>query len=356
MNWHFRRVEIAAGLLASGVLYSCAKAPSDAVCVVEAIPASTQVPAGQGALQVLAPTDEYFYVFDGTHQVESGRVNRALNIKPGQYVIKVNNSPHATHVEVKMLTRCSAGGLRLSGDTDEYYYVFDSAKTQLANQKLNRPVALFPGNYTVSINKMSTNASVISGSTTDIKTGVLNVRGSTDEYYYVLDSAGTQLANQKLSRALSFLPGSLTIKINGTTTPAKVAAGGITDIPAGAIVVQGTTDEYYYVFDGIGNQLANAKIGHAISFVPGSYTAKVNSTAIPAVAEAGKTNEYPTATLTVKRNGDGYYYVSDVNGNPAANVKFDRPVALAAGRYTVRIGNDTRAVNVTAGQNTVLNW
>jgi len=344
-------------LLVVFMVFSCAKPPADPFCTYEALPSSTEVPAGQGAVLIIAPADDYLYVFDATgHQVQSGPSNRALNLKPGQYDIKLNNSVHSTRVESKMLTKCSASALRVSGDTDDYYYVFNAAKTQLANQKLGRPIIFFPGAYAVTVNKVPGDAKLASGATTDLKTGTLNVLGTTDEYYYVFDAAGTQLANSKLSRALSFLPGSLTVKVNGTSAQVNVTPGAVTEVATGALLVQGTTDEYYYVFDHIGNQLANNKLGRALSFVPGNYSVKVNNTSLPAAVEAGKTNEYPTGTLTVKRTGDDYYYVLDGNGTQLANNKTDRSLALAAGKYSVKIGSDTRPVTITAGEATVLNW
>src|ERR1700738_561791 len=143
-------------------------------------------------------------------------MNRSLAVEPGQYQVKVNKSAHAGAVEAKTLTRCSAGTLLVSGSTDEYYYVFDGSKTQLAYHKLGSPLAFFPGDYSVSVNKTSASASLKPGATTTLKAGVLNVQGSTDEYYYVFDGAGTQLAYNKLSRPLSFFAGPLTVKVNAT--------------------------------------------------------------------------------------------------------------------------------------------
>jgi hypothetical protein len=91
--------------------------------------------------------------------------------------------------------------------------------------------------------------------------------------------------------------------------------------------------------------------------VEGSYTVKVNNTTIAAKVEAGKTNEYATGTLTVKGSGTDYYYVVDsVSGTELAHAKVGQSVALAPGKYSVRLGQETRPATVTAGQSVVVNW
>src|ERR1700730_4925355 len=72
-------------LAAFWICTSCArKPPADAFCTYEPLPQTTDAAAGQGAIQILAPTDEYFYVFDEAgKQIGYGSMNRALAVKPG---------------------------------------------------------------------------------------------------------------------------------------------------------------------------------------------------------------------------------------------------------------------------------
>jgi 6,7-dimethyl-8-ribityllumazine synthase len=346
------------GLATICVLGSCGgKPPADAVCAYQPVPQSAGIPAGQGAVEVLSSTEEYFYVFDRSgKQTVSGATNRAVAVKPGSYNVKINNSVHALAVEAGTLAKCSAGNLLVSGNTDEYYYVFDGSNTQLASQKLGKALAFFPGAYSVRVNNSAAPAGLTSGSTTEVKAGTLDVRGATDEYYYVFDTSGTQLSSAKLSRALSLFAGNFTVKVNNSSAPVKIAFGEATDVGTGAVLLKGTTDEYYYVFDSLGKQLASAKLGHALSLAPGTYLAKINDTAITVTADAGKTGEYATATLTTRRNSDEYYYVFDSNGTQLISQKVNQPVALAAGTYSVKNGKDSRSVTVAAGQSNVVNW
>jgi uncharacterized membrane protein len=351
----FKRVIVS--LAAFWICSSCGKPPADAFCTYEPLPQTTDAAAGQGAIQILAPTDEYFYVFDEAgKQISYGSMNRALALKPGKYQVKVNKSPHSVTVQAKTLTKCSAGTLLVSGSTDEYYYVFDGSKTQLAYHKLGSPLAFFPGDYSVTVNKTSATASLKSAATTTLKAGVLNVQGSTDEYYYVFDGAGTQLAYNKLSKPLSFFAGPLTVKVNATSGPVNIAPAAVTEARTGALVVQGTTDEYYYVFDSLGNQLAYNKLSQPLSFLPGSYSVKVNKSPIAVTVEAGRSNEYPTASLTLKASGDEYYYVLDTNGTQLGYNKVNQPLSFPAGKYSVKLGKETRPVTLAAGQPMILNW
>src|SRR5437899_40878 len=90
--------------------------------------------------------------------------------------------------------------------------------------------------------------------------GAVQIVASTDEYFYVLDSTGTELAHNKLSRPLAFMPGSRTVKVNNTSATVQIAAGSPVELKTGAIVVHGATTEYYYVVNATGNELAHHKL------------------------------------------------------------------------------------------------
>ena len=339
------------------VTFSCNKAPDDPFCSYEPLPESAGVPAAQGAVQIVASTDEYFYILDKTgKETTHGRLNRSASVKPGEYVAKLNSSTHPVHVRDKTLTKCSAGIVLLGGSTDEYYYVVDSTGREMAHAKLGKGLAFFPGKYVLQVNKTPQELEVKPGAVTEIQAGILSVPGSTDEYYYVLDSTGTELAHNKLSRPLAFMPGSRTVKVNNTSATVQIAAGSPAELKTGAIVVHGATTEYYYVVNATGNELAHHKLEGPLSFLPGDYTVKVNNAALPVKVEAGKTNEYQTATLTVKGAGDRYYYVLDRNGTELGHNKLNASLAFPEGAYSVKLGDETRPVTLTAAKTTVLNW
>jgi 6,7-dimethyl-8-ribityllumazine synthase len=345
------------GLLPLLATVSCTKAPDDPICRYEPLPASSGTPAGQGGIQITAAADDYFYILDKAgKEISHARLNMSASAKPGNYVAKLNNSSHPVQIRESTLTKCSAGSVVLRGNTDEYYYVLDSTQHEMAHNKLGTGLAFFPGKYMLQMNNTPQEFEVKPSAVTDVQAGILTVPGSTDEYYYVLDSTGRELAHQKLSRPLAFLPAAATVKVNNTSAPVQIAAGSLVELKTGAILVHGTTDEYYYVFGAAGNELAHNKLEGPLSFVDGDYTVKVNNAAIAVKVEAGKTNEYQTATLIVKSGADLYYYVLDRNGTELGHNKVNAAMAFPEGAYSVKLANETRPVTLTAAKITAVNW
>jgi hypothetical protein len=212
-----------AATLTSAVLLfaSCQKAPPpDPLCKYEPLPDSARVAPDQGAIQIAAPASDYFYVVDSNgKEVGHAKADGSVAVKPGQYQVKVNGSAHSVWAKPKTLTRCAAGALFVSGTTDEYYYVVDSGGTELAHAKVGTPLAFFPGRYDVKLNSTTQPAEVPSGGAFELKSGTLFVRGSTDEYYYVLSGTGTELAHNKVGQPLSFVEGSYTVKARKLVRP-----------------------------------------------------------------------------------------------------------------------------------------
>ena len=406
--------------LAAILLVTCHKAlPPDGVCSYEPLPAGAQVPSGQGGIQVLASTDAYFAVRDTTgKQTASEHVNAITPVPPGDYQVVLNGSAHSTAVQSKMLTKCKTGAVLVNGKTDEYYAVLDSATRQLASAHVASALSLFPGSYTVRlnnsdvganlqpgallelkpgtlnvdvgtdeyyavldgatrqlasshvgqalgvfagsylvrINNSDTKAEVRTGEFTNVPAGILVVHGSTDEYYAVMNNAGAQLASAHLEKPLAFVPGTYNVKVNNTTTPVTMVSGVTTEVKTGAVVLQGSTDEYYAIIDSAGTQLASAHLGRALSLMPGAYRAKLNNIAMAVQVDAGHSGEYQSGSLTVRTAGSDYYAVLDASGTQLVSKQVNQPVSVPAGKYSVRLGNNSRPATVTAGQSVVLNW
>ncbi len=395
---------------------SCKQAPPpDPLCSYEPLPESGQVPAGQGAIQILASTDDHFYVFDETgKQINHLRVNESLPLPPAKYQVKINNSAHAVVVQSKTLTKCSAGNLVAKGATGEHYYVFDLSGNQLSHEPIGKALALFPGKYQVRLNSSSVQAEVspaatkelkpgsllVSGTTgehyyvfdpsgnqlaheavgralgffagaysvkvngsetraeiregqpAELQTGTVVARGTTDEHYYVFNATGSQLAHNRLESPLALLPGTFTLKVNQTASNVIVAGGGIFETQTGTLLVRGTTAEHYYVFDNAGTQLAHNALGSPLSFMPGSYAVTVNNTRATVETKPGQVTEVQTGTLTVKGTGSEHYYVLDSTGNQLGHNALNQPLALLAGQYSVKVGQSSRPVKISSGQAT----
>ena len=406
--------------VAALILVACKKTPPlDGVCANEGLPAGVEVPSGQGGIQVLASTDAYFAVRDATgKQIASKHANDMAPVPAGDYQVVLNNSVHSVVVQSKMLTKCATGAVLVNGKTDEYYAVLDNAARQLASTHLAAATSLFPGSYQVRLNNTGVTANVQAGSMLELKPGTLNVdagtdeyyaaldaatrqlasshmgravsvfagsytvrinnsdakadvrageptnvpsgrlvvHGSTDEYYAVLNNVGVQLASAHLEKPLAFVPGTYNVKVNNTTTPVTLVSGVNTEVKTGAVVLQGSTDEYYAIIDSAGTQLASAHLGGALSLMPGAYRAKLNNIAMAVQVDAGHSGEYQSGSLTVRTAGSDYYAVLDASGTQLVSKQVNQPVSVPAGKYSVRLGNNSRPATVTAGQSVVLNW
>jgi len=411
---------VGTAVVAALLLTACHKAlPPDAVCSYGTLPVGTQVPVGQGAIQVLASTDTYFAVRDnGGKQIVSEHVNAIAPVPAGDYQVVLSNSKHQTSARSKMLTKCTAGGVLVDAKTDEYYAVLDQSAAQLATAHVGSALSLFPGPYTVRLNNTELAANVQASTILELKPGTVNVdvgtdeyyavlnaatrqlasshvgralgllpgsyivrvnnsdaqvdvragesanvpagtlvvHGSTDEYYAVMNNAGAQLASAHLEKPLAFVPGTYNVKVNNTTTPATIAYSVTTEVKTGAVMLRGSTDEYYAMNDSAGTQLASAHLGHALSLMPGAYHAKLNNIAMLVQVDAGHVGEYDSGSLTVKAAGSDYYVVLDASGTQLASKQVNLSVSLPAGKYSVKLRNDIRPATVAAGQSVVLNW
>ena len=58
--------------------------------------------------------------------------------------------------------------------------------------------------------------------------------------------------------------------------------------------------------------------------------------------------------MTVKGAGAEHYYVLDPSGGQLGYQKLGQPLALPAGKYSVKVGEQTRPVSIAAGAPTVL--
>lgn len=338
------------------VLTACKKpAPPDPLCSYEPVPQTTRLESGLGAVEVIGTTGEYFYLRDRANkQVASGALNGAVGVRPGEYTALLNNSTHAVFVEEDRLTKCGCGSVQAIGGTVEYYYVLDSAGKQLASATLGKAISLFPDSFTVKLNNTTMPVDIKAGGPAMLHAGLLEVTGTTNEYYYVLDSAGTQLASATLQKSTALFRGTWTVKVNNTTVPVEIKPGETASLQTGTLMVRGTTSEYYYVLNDAGTQLASAQLDKATALLPGTYRIKLNNSIAPATVTPSQVTDLATGTVTAKKAGSDYYYVLDDKGTQLASSQVNRPSALLSGQYTVRVGESKKLATVNAGKDTTL--
>lgn len=322
-------------------LAGCGKASGDAVC--------RDGEAPETGLRVTAGTDAYFYAVDpGGRQVGYQRAGQVLALQPGDYRVKINDSQRGVSVRAGRVTTCTAGDVRVTGATDAYFYVLDTLGTQLSYQRIGGLLSVLPGRYVVKVNNSRSGLEVRGSDTVTLPAGTLSVAGATDEYYYVLDTLGTQLAYDRLGRLLDVFPGAYVAKLNNATTRAAVAASDTMMLRSGTVAALGTTDEYYYVLDTAGTQLGYARLGNATAYLPGRYRVKVNNVDTPVALAAGDSIRVATGTVVVHGAGTEYYYVLDATGRQLGYNRLGASLALLPGSYAIKLGQRTTTVSVAA--------
>ena len=127
----------------------------------------------------------------------------------------------------------------------------------------------------IKLNNGTAGASVRAGETTTLRAGTLAALGTTDAYYYVLDTAGTQLGYNRLGLASSYLPGRYRMRVNNSDTVVAVEADRAAQVATGTLVVNGPGTDYYYVLDATGRQLGYSRMSTPLSFLPGSYSVRL---------------------------------------------------------------------------------
>lgn len=335
---------IAMALVSAGLL-SCGGEPANEICRIGEAP--------ETGLRVTAGTDAYFYAHDANgRQLGYETLNRVLTLPPGDYYAVLNKTRRPVTIRSGSVTTCAAGDVRVAGTTNEYYYVLDTVGTQLAYQTVGQFLSLLPGPYAATLNATRTRLEVLPGDTTELASGTLVVEGTTTEYYYVIDTLGTQLAYHEMGGPLGFFPGRYVVKVNNTTTNAEVDAGAAGVIRSGTMIVQGTTDQYYYVLDTTGTQLGYQQLGRSMAYLPGRYRVRVTSVDTAVSVQAGESTQVATGTLLVSGTGSDYYYVDDAAGRQLHYANFGTPTALLRGQYTVRVGGSRATATVTPGQTT----
>ena len=335
---------------------SCSEKPkADPCCSFSALPSSEAVQDGQGSIRVEGSTAAYYYVFDDNgKQLAYQLLNETLALDPGRYTLKVNHAPHTVEVYEGMVSKCSTGTLMVGGNTSEYYYVMDSTSQQLGYEILGRSMSFFPGEFRVKVNSTEMPVVIKLKELTEIRTGTLLVRGSTNEYYYVLDDANKQLGYNTLEKPLAFLPGNYLLKVNNTSMRADVFAGQITELQTGNVMVKGLTEEYYYVTDTLGNALNYQNLNKPLAFFPGNLHVKVNNTLVAGSVSKGETTEFATGSLVLTGGGTGYYYVLDDAGKQLNYNSLNKSLSFFPSEYMVKLGSSTRKARVIAGQLTAI--
>ncbi len=170
-----------------------------------------------GTLLVKGGTRENYYVLDNdNHQLVDNTLGRPAALMPGKYTVKVNNTSLGVEVVAGQIHEYATGSVLVRGLTDEFYYVTDTLSRKLNYRPLNQPLALFPGSYVATINNSAQRIEVVPDSTLTFETGTLVLTGAGQEYFSVIDPAGRELHSSTFNRPVSLFPADYTVKLGNT--------------------------------------------------------------------------------------------------------------------------------------------
>lgn len=339
------------GLVAAG---ACVLTSCAADAPVAPLAVCRSEPGPESGLRVNAVSDAYFYA-DAPGGAQAGYAlgGGVVPLEPGDYVARLNDTRYPVTVEAGQVTTCETATIDVAGTTSEYWYLLDSLGTQLGYALLGNSLGVFPGGYTIRVNNTHDRVTAEARNAVSLATGTIEVAGATGEYFYVLDENGQQLAYSLLGEPVSLLPGSYRARVNNSFAPFTVEGGRATSLTAGTVFGSGTTAEYYYVLDGAGQQLGYALLGAASSYLPGTFVFKLNNRTMPIEVKAGDTTEVQTGTVVVAGQGGEYFYVLDETGAQLGYNLLGTPMSLLPGGYRVRVGERTDSVSVVANTPTV---
>ncbi len=148
--------------------------------------------------------------------------NKQIELFPGTYTVKLNNIVRTATVQEEQNTIVKSGTVSVSGTGSTYYYVYDSDFNELSHKFTNKQIELFPGNYTVKLNKTFHAATVQEEQNTVVKSGTVSVSGTGSTYYYVYDSDFNELAHNFTNKQIDLFPGNYTVKLSDAVQTANV--------------------------------------------------------------------------------------------------------------------------------------
>jgi len=311
-----------------------------------------------GSLTVSGTGQDWFYVYDlEGKSLVNNRTSRNIELFPGEYLTKLNNTQERAYVKAGENTNIEAGSLSVSGLGQDWFYVYDLEKKSLANNRTGRDIEFFPGEYLTKLNNSQKRAYVKAGENTNIEAGSLSVSGLGQDWFYVYDLEEKSLANNRTGHDIELFPGEYHIKLNNTKEKSYVQAGEKTSIEAGSLCVTGIGQDWFYVYDLEEKSLANNRTNRDIELFPGEYLAKLNKTQQKAYVEAGKKTSIKAGSLSVSgQNGQDWFYVFDLEGNSLDNSRINTEIELFPGKYIVKLNETSQQANVKAGEKVTIEF
>ena len=184
-----------------------------------------------GSVSVAGTGSTYFYVYgSGFSELAHAFTNQQIELFPGSYTVRLNNTARTATVKEGENTVVKASRVSVAGTGSTYFYAYDSNFSELAHAFTNQQIELFPGSYTVRLNNTARTATVKEGENTVVKASSISVAGNGSTYFYVYESGFSELAHAFTNQQIELFPGSYTVKLNKIVRTATVQEGQITSV------------------------------------------------------------------------------------------------------------------------------
>ena len=158
-----------------------------------------------------------------------------------------------------------SGSVLVFGWGTDPYDLYDEDDNKLGGAETGEYTDMFAGSYTVRLNDTSQPATVVSGARTFLGAGAILVRGTGTDRYDVYDADENKLGGNDTEGDVELFPGTYTVELNKTReTTVIVEAFRRSVLKAGAIKITGTGSDSYNVCDLDENDLgSDDEIGRA---------------------------------------------------------------------------------------------
>ena len=286
----------------------------------------------------------------------TGRFNRPIRVRPGNYRIVVNGTQRMVRVRRGRVTRVAVGAIlvRGPGAARAVFGVYSDSR-RIASRRTGRSVAVFHGTYRIRLNGAWTSLHVMPRRTAVVTAGGIVVRAPRNlgGSFALRLANGHRIATLGSGRIIVVFAGAYRVSINGSRTVLRVMPGLISTARAGAVVVRaprGVTGRYAVVRRG--RRIAGSRMGRGIVLFAGNYRLVVNGTAQAINVFPGRVSSAWTGALMVRGGRRGSYVIQNAGTNRvvARGASGGRPIALFAGAYRILVRGRRRMVRVFPGR------
>ncbi len=317
-----------------------------------------------GSLYVQGFGAGQFFVYDGETELVSKQTAEGLEIFPGSYTVKLNNTSRDVIISALKTEYLQAGAILVNGTGDTPYTVtgLDSGD-ELGDAKTGKKFEVFAGDFIVDLNGVSWDVAVTELNVSEKDSVPLTVSVFDEtvagSYSVSLTSTDDPVANAELNKATDWFPRSepYYVTLNGVQKEVTVTEGLAPIIlNTGVLIVtaEGGSGEYNVLND-IGEPIANSELNAGLALYPGTYYAMLHLSKVQAKVSANAKTEVKAAGLSVTGTTSAEFLVNDADGVEVVKAAVNESVFVLEGTYSVLLNSTIQDVTLSPGDQTVLN-